>query len=46
MKSFEALSKVGITTKTEEASGFFAGGAKKANWDVGMAVDAIGFAQN
>lgn len=37
---FEALSKVGITTKTKDLQ-IFAGGAKKADWDVGMAVDAI-----
>jgi len=37
---FEALSKVGITTKTKNLQ-IFAGGAKKADWDVGMAIDAI-----
>ncbi len=37
---FEALTKVGITTKTKNLQ-IFAGGAKKADWDVGMAVDAI-----
>ena len=37
---FEALSKVGIETKTKPLQ-IFLGGAKKADWDVGMAVDAI-----
>jgi uncharacterized LabA/DUF88 family protein len=37
---FEALTKVGIETKTKDLQ-IFAGGAKKADWDVGMAVDAI-----
>jgi len=37
---FEALGKVGITTKTKDLQ-IFSGGAKKADWDVGMAVDAI-----
>lgn len=37
---FEALSKVGIETKTKDLQ-IFAGGAKKADWDVGLAVDAI-----
>ena len=37
---FEALAKVGIETKTKDLQIFF-GGAKKADWDVGMAVDAI-----
>lgn len=37
---FEALSKIGIETKTKELQ-VFAGGAKKADWDVGMAIDAI-----
>ena len=36
----EALGKVGITTKTKDLQ-IFSGGAKKADWDVGMAVDAI-----
>ncbi|MBU6371001.1 MAG: NYN domain-containing protein [Patescibacteria group bacterium] len=40
---FEALGKVGITTKTKDLQ-IFAGGAKKADWDVGMAVDAISLA--
>ncbi|TAK57546.1 NYN domain-containing protein [Patescibacteria group bacterium] len=37
---FEALSKVGIETKTKDLQ-IFAGGSKKADWDVGLAVDAI-----
>ncbi len=37
---FEALAKVGIETKTKPLQ-IFMGGAKKADWDVGMAVDAI-----
>ncbi len=36
----EALTKVGIEPKTKELQIFY-GGAKKADWDVGMAVDAI-----
>ncbi|MEJ0001677.1 MAG: NYN domain-containing protein [bacterium] len=37
---FEALSKLGIETKTKDLQ-IFQGGAKKADWDVGLAVDAI-----
>jgi uncharacterized LabA/DUF88 family protein len=37
---FEALSKLGIETKTKDLQ-IFMGGAKKADWDVGLAVDAI-----
>ena len=37
---FEALFHRGIETKEREVQ-VFAGGAKKADWDVGMAVDAI-----
>ena len=37
---FEALAKIGIETKTKDLQ-IFAGGAKKADWDVGMAIDAI-----
>jgi len=37
---FEALGKVGIETKTKNLQ-IFAGGAKKADWDVGLAVDII-----
>ncbi|TSC78010.1 MAG: hypothetical protein G01um101424_144 [Parcubacteria group bacterium Gr01-1014_24] len=37
---FEALTKLGIETKTKDLQ-VFAGGMKKADWDVGIAVDAI-----
>lgn len=37
---FDALEKVGIEIKTKDLQIFY-GGAKKADWDVGMAVDAI-----
>lgn len=37
---FEALTKLGIETKTKDLQ-IFPGGAKKADWDVGLAVDAI-----
>jgi uncharacterized protein (TIGR00288 family) len=37
---FEALEKIGIETKTKDLQ-IFAGGAKKGDWDVGLAVDAI-----
>ena len=37
---FEALEKLGIETKTKDLQ-IFSGGAKKADWDVGLAVDAI-----
>lgn len=37
---FEALEKIGIEIKTKDLQIFF-GGAKKADWDVGMAVDSI-----
>ena len=37
---FDALVKLGIETKTKDLQVFF-GGAKKADWDVGLAVDAI-----
>ena len=39
---FDALGKLGIETKTKDLQ-IFAGGAKKADWDVGLAVDAIKF---
>ncbi|MFA5133349.1 MAG: NYN domain-containing protein [Patescibacteria group bacterium] len=41
---FEALGKIGIETKEKELQIFF-GGAKKADWDVGLAVDAIVFSE-
>jgi uncharacterized LabA/DUF88 family protein len=37
---FDALNSLGIETKTKDLQVFF-GGAKKADWDVGLAVDAI-----
>ncbi|HEY4519794.1 MAG TPA: NYN domain-containing protein, partial [Candidatus Paceibacterota bacterium] len=37
---FDALTKIGIETRTKDLQVFF-GGAKKADWDVGLAVDAI-----
>src|SRR6185503_8670622 len=37
---FEALTKLGIETKTKDLQIFY-GGSKKADWDVGLAVDAI-----
>lgn len=37
---FEALEKVGIEMRLKDLQ-IFAGGAKKADWDVGLAVDAI-----
>lgn len=40
---FEALTKMGIETKTKDLQIFY-GGAKKADWDVGIAVDAISLA--
>lgn len=36
----EALTKIGIEPRTKDLQVFY-GGAKKADWDVGMAVDAI-----
>ena len=40
---FEALNKLGIETKVKDIR-IFAGGAKKADWDIGMAIDAIAMA--
>src|ERR1700743_1173724 len=37
---FEALTKIGIETKVKDLQ-VFSAGAKKADWDVGLAVDAI-----
>jgi uncharacterized LabA/DUF88 family protein len=37
---FDALAKIGIETKTKNLQ-VFAGGAKKADWDVGLAIDAV-----
>ena len=41
---FEALEKLGIETKTKDLQIFY-GGAKKADWDVGLAIDAIKMSQ-
>lgn len=43
-KFFEALAKQGFELRLKELL-IFAGGAKKGDWDVGMAVDAIRIAQ-
>ncbi len=37
---FDALEKIGIETRSKELQEFW-GGAKKGDWDVGLAVDAI-----
>lgn len=37
---FDALSKMGIETKIKDLQIFY-GGAKKADWDVGIAIDAV-----
>lgn len=37
---FDALTKLGIETRTKDLQ-VFAGGAKKGDWDVGLAVDAM-----
>ncbi len=41
---FEALEKLGIDIKTKDIQ-VFAGGAKKADWDVGLAIDAVTISQ-
>lgn len=41
---FDALNKLGIETKVKDIK-IFAGGAKKADWDMGMAIDAIAMAE-
>ena len=41
---FEALEKIGIEIKTKDLQIFY-GGAKKTDWDVGLAVDAIKLSQ-
>ncbi len=41
---FEALNKIGIETKVKDIR-VFAGGAKKADWDIGMAIDAIAMSE-
>ncbi|MDE2037613.1 MAG: NYN domain-containing protein [Patescibacteria group bacterium] len=40
---FEALAKMGIETKVKDLQ-IFSSGAKKADWDVGMAIDAVALA--
>lgn len=40
---FDALEKIGIETKVKDLQIFW-GGAKKGDWDVGLAVDAMRFA--
>lgn len=42
---FEALGKIGIETKEKELQEFF-GGAKKADWDVGIAMDMVRISPN
>lgn len=42
---FEALQKIGIELKVKDLQ-IFPGGIKKADWDVGLAVDAIKLAQH
>ena len=37
---FEALTKLGIETRVKDLQEFY-GGAKKADWDVGIVIDAI-----
>ncbi|MCI5108694.1 MAG: NYN domain-containing protein [Candidatus Pacebacteria bacterium] len=37
---FDALEKLGIETRSKELQ-IFSGGAKKGDWDVGIAIDAI-----
>lgn len=41
---FDALNKLGIETKVKDIR-VFAGGAKKADWDIGMAIDAIAMSE-
>ncbi len=40
---FDALLSIGIETKSKNLQ-IFAGGAKKADWDVGLAIDAVSLA--
>ena len=42
---FDALTKLGIETKIRDLQEFY-GGLKKADWDVGITVDAIKIATN
>lgn len=41
---FEALTNIGVETKVKDLQ-IFAGGAKKADWDVALAVDAVSLAE-
>lgn len=41
---FDALNKLGIETKVKDIR-IFAGGAKKADWDIGVAIDTIAMGQ-
>ena len=41
---FEALNKLGIETKVKDIR-IFAGGAKKADWDLGTVIDVVAMAQ-
>ena len=42
---FDALSKLGIETRVRDLQEFY-GGAKKADWDVGIVLDAVRTAPN
>lgn len=42
---FEALIKFGIETRVKDLQEFY-GGAKKADWDVGMVIDAVRMASS
>ena len=44
-KFFEALEKQGFEVKTKDLQ-IFPGGAKKGDWDVGIAIDAIKMSKN
>jgi len=44
-KFFDALEKLGFEVKTKDLQ-IFAGGQKKGDWDVGIAIDAIKMAQS
>jgi len=42
---FEALNKLGLETRIRDLKEFY-GGAKKADWDVGIVIDAVRTASN
>src|SRR3989339_1326589 len=42
---FDALSKIGIETRVKDLQEFY-GGAKKADWDVGIVIDAVRIASS